>query len=288
MPHVSILLKGQCMTYCKRIQEFRSLHEADCFVLPNPWDRGSAIMLASLGYKALATSSAALGFVRGVIDSPTTIGLEPTLSNITEIAGATDLPVNADYQAGFGATAEQVATNVHRCIETGVAGLSIEDATGNAAAPLYDADEAVDRVRAARSAIDASGSGVVLTARCESFLVDHPRPLETALERLAAFADEGADCLYAPGLSSPEHVRKVVEAVSPLPVNVLAVDSSWMTVASLTDLGVRRISFGSAMARVAWGALRRSAEDIARSGSFVSLDNSEPFSALNSLFAGHS
>lgn len=275
------------MACSSRIQAFRDLHSSGCFVLPNPWDRGSAILLASLGFKALATSSAALGFVRGVTDSPTSIGLQPTLDNIAEIAGATDLPVNADFQAGFGASIDEVAENVRRCVETGVAGLSIEDATGDSASPLFDTAEAVKRVRAARSAIDATGSGVMLTARCESFLVGHPNALETSLERVPMFVEAGADCVYVPGLETADQVRRVIEAAAPLPVNVLASDPSWMTVQSLAELGVRRISVGSALARAAWGALRRSAQDIADTGSFESLSSGESFSALNSLFAEH-
>ena len=276
------------MTYEKRIQEFRDLHKTGCFVIPNAWDRGSAIMLESMGFKAIATSSAALGFARGVVDSPTTIGLAPTLENVAEIAGASSVPVNADFQSGFAATAEEVGVNVRRCIEAGASGLSIEDATGDATKPLYDLDEAVTRVRAAREAIDKSGSGVVLTARCESFLVDCPNPLETALERIAAFKEAGADCLFVPDVTTQDQVRKVVEAAAHLPVNVLASDPSWMTVQSLADLGVRRISVGSALSRVAWGAVRRSAQDIANIGSFTSLTDSEPFAALNNLFANHS
>jgi len=267
------------------IKAFRDMHASGCFVIPNPWDRGSAISLASMGFRCLATSSAALAYAMGRPESPGALDLETTLANAREIVGATNLPVSADFQAGYGTTTEEVRASVTRCIETGVAGLSIEDATTDPDRPLYDADEALDRVKAARAAIDESGRDLVLTARCEAFLVGCSNPMDTVLSRLVAFADAGADCLFAPGLRTPEQVREVVLAVAPKPVNVLAVDPSWMTVEALADLGVRRISVGSALARTAWGAFLASAKDIASNGSFQSLAHAEPFANLDELFA---
>lgn len=227
-----------------KLAAFRRLHEAGCFVIPNPWDRGTACYLASAGFSALATSSAALAFSRGVGDSPTSLSLDVVLENIGEIVEATPLPVNADFQAGYGQTADEVAHNVGRCVAAGVCGLSIEDACGDPAQPLYALDVAVSRIRAARAAIDASGRDVLLTGRAESFLVGHPAPMNDVLERLTAYAEAGADVLYAPGPRHPQDIRRIVDAVAPLPVNVLATDPSWMTVASLAALGVRRISVG--------------------------------------------
>lgn len=269
------------------IQAFRDLHASGCFVIPNPWDRGSAIALASMGFRALATSSAALSYALGRPESPDGLDLDATLANVREIVRATDLPVNADFQAGYGATPAGVEASVMRCIETGVAGLSIEDAATDPDRPLYEADEALERVRAARAAIDKSKSGVVLTARCEAFLVGCPNPMEVVLSRLVAFAEAGADCLFAPGLRTPDQITQVVQAVAPKPVNVLAVDPAWMTVETLCDLGVRRISVGSALARTAWGAFLASAKDIATDGSFQSLARAEPFAKLDEMFASY-
>ncbi len=268
------------------IQAFRDLHNSGCLVIPNPWDRGSAIALASIGFRALATSSAALSFASGRPDTPAALGLDTTLANIREIVRATDLPVSADFQAGYGRTPSDVEASVKRCLETGVAGLSIEDTAADADQPLHKAGDAIERVRAARSAIDASGSGAVLTARCEAFLVGCPKPMETVLSRLVAFAEAGADCLFAPGLRTPDQIAQVVRAVAPKPVNVLAADPAWMTVEVLADLGVRRISVGSALARVGWGAFLASAHDIAVGGSFHSLAKATPFADLDELFSG--
>jgi len=270
-----------------RAARFRELHEDGCFVLPNPWDPGSAVALASLGFRALATSSAALGFALARQDSPRAIEAKDALSNIETIVSATSLPVNADFQNGYGRSADEVFTNVRRCIETGVAGLSIEDATGDASQPLFSMDDALDRVRAARAAVVESGSDIVLTARCEAFLVGIDRPLEVALERLVAFAEAGADCLFAPDLRTSQDISAVVAAVAPKPVNVLAADPEWMTTRTLADLGVRRISVGSALARVMWKQFLIAAREIAESGSFSGLANSEPFDALNAMFGEH-
>jgi len=267
-----------------QIDTFRQLHESGCFVIPNPWDAGSAVALASLGFKALATSSAAVSFIRARAETPNSVSVEETLENIRVVVRATGLPVNADFQAGYAETPEGVVSSVRRCVEAGAAGLSIEDATGSDHRPLYDLSEAVDRVCAAREAIDADGRGVLLTARCESFLVGDSDPLETAIERLVAFAEAGADCLYAPGLMTPEEVQRVVEAVAPKPVNVLACESQWMTVDALAGLGVRRISVGSALARAAWGGFLRAAREMKASGSFGGFGDAETFSSMNQMF----
>lgn len=271
------------MTSDERIAAFRALHEADCFVLPNPWDAGSAVLLAALGFRALATTSAGLAFSLARPDNPTSLTLEDTLDNVRRIVEATDLPVNADFQGGYGATPDDVAESVRRCVETGVAGLSIEDAHGER--ELFELPEAVERVRAARAAIDASGRKVVLTARAECFLIGTPHPLADAVERLTAYAEAGADCLFAPGLRTRAEVARVVEAVAPKPVNVLVRDPSWMTAEALAELGVRRISVGSALARVAWKSVHEAAADIAGTGSFRSLTDAETFAALNRRFS---
>jgi 2-methylisocitrate lyase-like PEP mutase family enzyme len=243
-------------------------------------------LLASLGYRALATTSAGHAFSIGKPDTPTAMTRDIVLAHIREIVEATELPVNADFQAGYGDSAEAVADSIALCVDTGVAGLSVEDATGDTEKPLFDRDVALDRVRAARSAIDASGRDVVLSARAECFLVGHSDPLAESIARLVSFADAGADCLYAPGLRTPEQIRAVVEAVAPTPVNVLSADPSWMTVDALRELGVRRISVGSAMARVAWKAFIDVARGIAEDGSFSGLSGAEPFATLDALFAG--
>jgi len=266
---------------------FRALHTSGCFVLPNPWDIGSAKLLASLGYRALATTSAGYAFSCGLPDVPTALGLEQTLANLREIVGATNLPVNADFQAGYGQTPDELARSVSQCVQTGVAGLSIEDATGDKAEPLYPFETAVQRVRAARKAIDASGSKVVLTARAECFLVGHPDPLAESIRRLVAYAECGADCLYAPGLRTPEEVDAVVRSVAPKPVNVLAVAQTWMSLATLREVGVRRISIGSAFARIAWGGFLAAAREVAQTGQFTPLHDALPFAVLNDLFASN-
>jgi 2-methylisocitrate lyase-like PEP mutase family enzyme len=269
-------------TPADRRAAFRALHERDCFVMPNPWDVGSARLLQGLGFPALATTSAGMAFSLGLPDGrvPRTTVLE----HVRTVAGAVDVPVNADFESGFGADPGAVAESVRLCVETGVAGLSIEDATGDRAAPLFEPGVAVERLRAARAAIDASGTGVVLTARAECHLVGTPDPLRDSIRRLEAYAAAGADCLYAPGLSTSEEVAAVVKAVAPKPVNVLAGGTTF-TVARLRDLGVRRISVGAALARTAWGAFLRAAEEIAGKGSFQGFAGAEPFARLNAFFA---
>jgi 2-methylisocitrate lyase-like PEP mutase family enzyme len=262
---------------------FRELHEQGCFVIPNPWDRGTAIALAAMGFPALATTSAGVSFARGVPDTPRALGLDKVLENISEIVDAVDVPVNADFQAGYADDLDGLAVNVRRCVATGVAGLSIEDACGGAGDPLYPLPEAVERIRAAYAAID--GADVLLTARAECFLYGHPDPLREAITRLQAFAEAGADVLYAPGVRTREEIAAIVDALRPHPVNVLMASDTGLTVNDLAELGVRRISVGSALSRVAWGAFRSAARQIASEGNFAGLAQAEPFDELNSLFA---
>lgn len=268
------------------IQKFRALHQSGCFVLPNPWDAGSGIYLEQLGFKALATTSAGFAFSKGLPDGPAFVSRDMMLEHFSEIAGATSLPVNADFQNGYADEPEDVADNVTLCIATGVAGLSVEDSTGRSDRPLYRFELAVERIRAARTAIDGSGIPVVLTARCEAWLVEDPAPLRTSLDRLVAFADGGADCLYAPGVSQPDEIAAIVKAVAPKPVNVLvSTNNCNLTVSQLADLGVRRISVGGALARAAWSGFIRAAKEIHEAGTFTALADATPFAELNSLFA---
>src|SRR5438034_3001851 len=263
--------------------KFRAMHESGCFVLPNPWDIGTAIYLERLGFKALATTSAGFAFSHGKSDGA--VARDEMLGHIREIVEATPLPVNADFQSGYADEPEGVAANVRLCLATGVAGLSIEDNTGRTDAPLYEKELAVDRIRAARAVIDASETGVVLTGRCEAWLVGDPDPLRTALERLAAYAEAGADCLYAPGVSAPDEIARIVKTVAPKPVNVLVSGfNHQLSFSQLTDLGVRRISVGSGLALAAWGAFVRAAQAIRTNGSFNLLANNAPSADLNELF----
>ena len=267
------------------VARFHELHAKGCFVLPNPWDIGSAIYLEHLGFNALATTSAGFAFSRGLSDSVAAVPRDLALDHFREIVGATSLPVNADFQNGYADAPEGVAKNVARCVATGVAGLSIEDASGNSAAPLYDFALAVERIKVARASIDASGIPVVLTARCEAWLVGQPDPLRVALDRLVAFAEAGADCLYAPGVSKPEEIAAIVKAVLPRAVNVLVSKFNCdLTVSQLAELGVRRISVGSALANVAWGAFMSAARNIRDKGAFDGLANAAPFAEINDLF----
>ena len=267
------------------VRKFRDLHATGCFVLPNPWDVGSAIYLEQLGFQALATTSAGFAFSRGLPDSASAVPRELAFEHFREIVAATSLPVNADFQNGYADEPEGVAESVALCVATGVAGLSIEDSTGNDTVPLYDFDLAVERIKAARAAIDASGIPVVLTARCEAWLVGQTDPLSVAVKRLVAFAEAGADCLYAPGVRQPDEISAIVKAVSPKPVNVLvSTGNRELSLSQLTDLGVRRISVGSALANVAWGAFIRSAREIAETGTFESFAAAASFGELNQLF----
>ncbi|MDX6614690.1 MAG: hypothetical protein QOD75_3876 [Blastocatellia bacterium] len=267
------------------IARFRTLHESGCFLLPNPWDVGTALYLQHLGFSALATTSSGYAFARGLPDTVSALQLDDVITHFRDIAIATSLPVNADFQSGYAHDPEGVAANVARCIETGIAGLSIEDATGNDAMPLYEPKLAIERIRAARTAIDAASNQVVLTARCEAWLTGEADPLHVALDRLVAFADAGADCLYAPGVSDPAEIATIVRAVSPKPVNILiSRPNPELTMSRLADLGVRRVSVGSALARVAWGAFMRAARNLAEEDSFDAFTDAAPFTELNDLF----
>jgi 2-methylisocitrate lyase-like PEP mutase family enzyme len=273
------------MTQASRVEVFRALHASGCVLLPNPWDVGSAIFLEHLGFKALATTSAGMGFSRGLPDTVAAISRDIVLAHLREVVGATRLPVNADFQSGYARDPEGVAASVALCVATGVAGLSIEDATGESASPLYELPFALERLKAARAAIDASGVPVVLTARCEAALVGVPDPNRVVIDRLVAYADAGADCLFAPGIRTPAAIADVVKAVSPKPVNVLiSAPSPALSLSRLADMGVRRVSVGSALARVAWGAFMRAAKSLVDTGSFESFADAAPFAALNDLF----
>jgi 2-methylisocitrate lyase-like PEP mutase family enzyme len=263
--------------------KFRKLHESGCFVLPNPWDIGTTIYLEHLGFKALATTSAGFAFSRGKHDG--SVPRDEMLAHIREIVEATTLPVNADFLNGFAHKPKEVAENVKLCVETGVAGLSIEDNSQNPATPLYEEKLAVERIHAARAAIDTSKTGVLLTGRCEAWLVLDADPLRTVLDRLAAYAEAGADCLYAPGVSKPDEIAQIVKTVSPKPVNVLVAGfNHQLSLSELADLGVRRISVGSALASAAWGAFMRAANEIEAKGIFKLLADGAPFADLNELF----
>jgi 2-methylisocitrate lyase-like PEP mutase family enzyme len=260
---------------------FRRLHEAGCFVIPNPWDCGSARLLAGLGFPALATTSSGFAWSLGRRDNQ--VSLEEALAHVRAIAQVVNVPVNADFEGGFAVAPGDVATNVAAATATGIAGLSIEDSTGDPAQPLFAFSLAVERVQAARRAIDDSKTGIVLTGRSEGFIVGRPDLAET-IRRLTAYAAAGADCLYAPGIRSRADITAVVRAVAPKPVNVL-VGSDFTTVAELAKLGVRRISVGGALARAAWTGFLAAAKEIARDGTFTGLAGAVPFDDINASFA---
>ena len=262
-------------------RSFGRLHEGGCFVLPNPWDIGSARFLQQLGFKALASTSAGFAWSQGAADGAVSLG--SVLAHLQTLVDATDLPVNADFQNGFAAEPAGVAENVRAALATGIAGLSIEDASGDPAQPLYPLPSAIERVRAARGAIDASGVEVVLVGRAECFLVGRP-DLEETITRLRAYTEAGADCLYAPGLRTSDQIAQVVKAVAPTPLNVLWSTASEFTVDELAALGVRRISLGGAMARVAWGAFARTARTIMEQGCLPGLAQAMPTPELDRLF----
>ncbi|HYD30803.1 MAG TPA: isocitrate lyase/phosphoenolpyruvate mutase family protein, partial [Azospirillaceae bacterium] len=261
---------------------FARLHQGGCFVIPNPWDVGTALTLKHLGFPALATTSAGFAFSHGLSDTDWAVPRDSMLAHIAEIIAATDLPVNADFESGYAHDCEGLIRNVRLCADTGVAGLSIEDATGDPGKPLYDFGHAVERVAAAAEAL--KGTGVLLTARCEALLVGDPAAEEEALRRLAAFAAAGADVLYAPGLRSPGIIRAAVELVAPKPVNLLVAAPIGLSVPQIAELGVRRISLGSALNRAAWGGFLRAARALAEQGSFDALAEAEPFNAINGFF----
>jgi 2-methylisocitrate lyase-like PEP mutase family enzyme len=265
------------------VETFRRLHQTGCFVMPNPWDVGSALYLQHLGFPALATTSAGLAFSRGRPDSARALGIDPVLAHVRDLAAACTVPINVDFQSGYADDPEAVATNVGRCVQSGCSGLSIEDATDDPATPLYERGLAVERIRAARRAIDASGVPVVLTARCEAWLVGAPDPASMAIDRLVAFAEAGADCLYAPGVRDGAMIAAIVKAVAPRAVNVLALPG--LSVAELAGAGVRRVSVGGALARVAWTAFMQAARDLVETGSLEAFASAVSWSELNRLFA---
>ncbi len=265
-----------------RTDAFRALHQAGCFVMPNPWDIGSASLLAGLGFKALATTSSGFAWTIGRSDNRVT--LDQALEHLRAVAGSVAIPVNADFEGGFAVEPEGVAANVARAVGTGIAGLSIEDSSGDPNDPLFDFELSVARIRGARRAIDDQGGRVLLTGRSEGFVVGRPDLADT-IRRLRAYADAGADCLYAPRIGSVDDIAAIVGAVSPKPVNVL-VGSDFTTVAALADLGVRRISVGGGLARVAWGAFLEAATEISEHGTFAGLTRGIPFGELDGAFAG--
>jgi len=264
-----------------RIRVFRRLHESGCFLIPNPWDLGSARLLVQLGFPALATTSSGFAWSLGRPDNR--VSLEQALAHFRSIAEGVGVPVNGDFEGGFATEPDRVATNVTAATATGVAGLSIEDSTGDPAHPLYDFPLAVERIQAARRAIDESGSGVILTGRSEGFIVGRPDLSET-IRRLTAYAAAGADCLYAPGLRAREDIVAVAQAVAPKPVNVL-VGSDFTTAAELAEAGVRRISVGGALARTAWTGFLQAAREIAEHGTFIGLARAIPFAEIDRAFA---
>jgi 2-methylisocitrate lyase-like PEP mutase family enzyme len=261
---------------------FHELHKAGCFVIPNPWDVGSARFLQTLGFKALASTSSGFAWSRGRADGA--ISRDMALAHLHDIVAATDLPVNADFESGFARDAAGVAESVRLAIETGVAGLSIEDSTGDAAKPLLDLAVAVERIRAARKAIDKAGGDTLLVGRAECFFVGRP-DLDDTLRRLKAYAGAGADCLYAPGVRTSDQIRAVVAAVAPKPFNLLVGYASELTMQDIAALGVRRVSVGGALARSAWGGFMRAARLIAEQGRFDGFSQAASGDELNSLFA---
>lgn len=269
-------------TTADKCRTFRALHETGCFVIPNPWNIGTARYLEGLGFKALATTSSGYAHSQGLADGTHTCA--EVLTHFRDIATATDLPVNADFENGYADDLVQLAENVARCVATGVAGLSIEDSTGDDAHPLYDFDTAVARVKAARAAIDRSGDQVVFTARTEGFIRGRP-DLDETIRRLKAFADAGADCLYSPGIKTREQIEATVQAVAPKPVNFLNSGAFGFTVQDLAGMGVRRISVGGTLARVAMHAFIKSAREIAEAGTFDSFGGVITNAELNSFFS---
>jgi 2-methylisocitrate lyase-like PEP mutase family enzyme len=260
---------------------FHRLHEADCFVIPNPWDVGSARYLQGLGFKALATTSSGFAWSHGHHDGG--MSRDRVLDHLTDMVEATDLPINADFESGFAPDPAGVAESVRLAVETGVAGLSIEDSTGNASQPLYELDAAVERIRAARKAIDKAGGDTLLVGRAECFLVGKP-DLEHTIQRLKAYANAGADCLYAPGIRTPEHIGAVVAGVAPKPVNLLMGWPGDFTMQQITALGVRRVSVGGALARSAWGGFMRAAKLIIEDGKFDGFADAASGKDLDTFF----
>ena len=276
-------MQSAVLSIADKRQTFHRLHEAGCFVIPNPWDVGSARMLQGLGFKALASTSSGFAWSQGRPDNG--ISRDMALEHLAELVAATDVPVNADFESGFAADPTGVAQSVRLAVETGVAGLSIEDSTGDAAAPLFTLEEAVERLQAARRAIDRAGPETLLVGRAECYLVGRPDLRET-IARLQAYANAGADCLYAPGLRTRDEIAAVVAAVAPKPVNLLIGWSSDLTVSDVAAMGVRRISVGGALARAAWGGFMRAAQRIAQEGRFDGFADAAAGKDLNAFFEG--
>jgi 2-methylisocitrate lyase-like PEP mutase family enzyme len=258
---------------------FQRLHQSGCFVIPNPWDVGSARMLAAMGFKALASTSSGFAWTTGRLDNQ--VPLDEMVAHLAALSAGVDVPINADFENGYADAPEAVAANVRRALAAGVAGLSIEDMSHDASAPIYETKLAVDRVRAARATIDEAGPGAVLVARAEGLLIRR-MDLAQTLDRLTALAEAGADCLYAPGLKTPEEISAAVRAAAPLPLNVL-MGGPGPSVAQLADLGVRRISLGGALARAAWGGFLRAARALADEGSFEPLANAAKSADIKAL-----
>lgn len=261
---------------------FRQLHQSGCFVIPNPWNAGTARYLQHLGFPALATTTSGAAFSMGLPDADWALTRDPMLAHIRMIVDASDLPVNADFESGYADDPEGVAENVRLCVHTGVAGLSIEDSTGDPSRPLYACDLAVARIRAARAAIDRTGEDVLLVGRTEGFIAGVP-DLDEAIRRLTAYAAAGADCLYAPGIRTRDQIAAVVRAVAPKPVNLLVGGPIGLTVKDAADLGVRRISVGGGLARAAWGGFMRAAQSLA-AGTFDGFADAASGADLNRLF----
>lgn len=264
-----------------RRRDFRQLHAGGCFLLPNPWDVGSARFLQGLGFRALATTSSGHAWATGRADGASS--RDEVLAHLREMVAATALPVNADFGNGFGVDAAAVGESVARAVDTGIAGLSIEDATGDPARPLFDLDEAVARLRAARRAIDAAGGDVLLVGRAENFFVGRP-DLDDTLARLKAYAEAGADCLYAPGITTRAQIVAVVAAVAPKPVNLLVGSAGALDMAAIAALGVRRVSVGGALARAAWGGFMQAARTLADAGRFDGFAQAASGSELDAFF----
>jgi 2-methylisocitrate lyase-like PEP mutase family enzyme len=260
---------------------FRALHQSGCFVLPNPWDAGSAVALAAMGFKALATTSSGYAWSRARADGQ--LPRDEVLAHMRSMVQATALPVNGDFESGFAETSEGVAERVRMAVETGIAGISIEDSSGDPRQPLREISQATERMYAARQAIDATGGETLLIGRAENFFVGHP-DLDDTIQRLQAYAEAGADCLYAPGLRTREQISAVVAAIAPKPVNVLIGWDSDLTVQDLADLGVRRISVGGALARAAWAGFLNAARSIAEHGRFDGFSNAASGAELDALF----
>ena len=269
------------LTTADKRAAFRKLHESGCFIIPNPFDVGSASALQHLGFKALASTSA--GFAWTIAKADNKVTVDDVCDHLTAICAAVDIPVNADFEDGFAHEPDKVAVNVARAVKTGVAGLSIEDFTGDAAKPLFDRALAIERIKAARKAIDADNSGVLLTGRCEAFLRG-VKDMNLVIDRLTAYAEAGADCLYAPGISTKEEISAVVKAVHPRPVNLL-VGGAGLSLAEAEALGVRRISVGGSLARTAWTGFMKAAKEMAEKGTFTELANGYSGGELNKMFS---